>query len=57
MALETTIKVSKDTRQKLKKMKEEDEETYDSVIRRELNFDDDSPDDFSATVEPVVAES
>jgi len=54
----TTVAVSKDTAKKLLKLRiDEDKKSIDELIRERFDFDDDSPDDFSATVEPVVAES
>ena len=54
----TTIMVSKDTRDKLLLMRiREKRKSIDELIRVRFNFDDDSPDDFSAKAEPVVAQS
>ncbi|MCE7743850.1 MAG: hypothetical protein GPJ52_01820 [Candidatus Heimdallarchaeota archaeon] len=50
----TTIMVSKDTRDKLLLMRiKEKRKSIDELIRIRFSFDD----DFSATVEPVVAQS
>jgi len=53
MALQTTIKLSYNTKKKLKDLKDPEDETYDSVIREKFGFDDDdSPDNMGATSIP-----
>lgn len=52
MALQTTIKLSYNTKKKLKDLKDPEDETYDSLIREKFGFDDDSQDNMGATTIP-----